>query len=304
MCMPMTESKFKFLRELHEKHYKPLMLVTVALLILSIVILGVTKITTGDFVYKDVSLSGGLAISIQTQEDFSLADLEKQIESKTDLSVHITSLRSAGSSQIVGYSFEFASQDPEICKSAVSDATGIALAEGMYSIDQTSPTLGASFFSGMIKALLIAFVFMSIVVFLFFRVPVPSVAVILAAVSDVLGTLAIMNLFNIRLSTAGVAALLLLVGYSVDTDILLSAKVLKSRDGSLTDRIASAFKTGITMQSTSIIALIALYLATPAPTLKAFATVAIIGLALDMINTWIQNVGILRWYVEQKNGQA
>lgn len=300
----MTDSetgRFSFLRELHEKHWKKLMIMTFLFLLFSVAVLGYTKLTTGDFIGKDVSLSGGIVITVQSSGIFDLVELKKQVEAELGTGVLVKSLRSAGAAKVAGYSFEIATQDTEAAKSAIEKATGLQLTEGSYTIDQTSPTLGASFFQGMIKALLIAFVFMSIVVFLFFRVPVPSAAVILAAVSDVTGTLAIMNLLGIPLSTAGVAAFLMLVGYSVDTDILLSAKVLKSSEGSLTDRIAAATKTGLTMQLTSLIAFVVLYFVTPAPALKSFSTIAIIGLGLDIFNTWIQNAGILRWYVERKN---
>ena len=68
---------------------------------------------------------------------------------------------------------------------------------------------------------------MGLVVFIYFRTLVPSLAVILAAFSDIVVTLAIFNLTGEKLSTAGVAAFLMLIGYSVDTDILLNTRVLK-----------------------------------------------------------------------------
>jgi len=57
---------------------------------------------------------------------------------------------------------------------------------------------------------------------------VPSSCVILAAVSDIISTIAVTNLLGLKMSTAGIAALLMLIGYSVDTDILLTTKVLKT----------------------------------------------------------------------------
>ena len=146
--------------------------------------------------------------------------------------------------------------------------------------------------------------FMSIVVFFYFRLPIPSLAVILAGFSDLIGTLAIMNLTGIKLSTAGVAALLMLIGYSVDSDILLSARVLKRKEGTVLDRVYSSVKTGLTMQATAIIALAVMWIVTPAELLKQIAALLIIGLTLDIFNTWIQNVGILRFYLEKKEAKS
>ena len=52
------------------------------------------------------------------------------------------------------------------------------------------------------------------------------------------------------------AALLMLIGYSVDSDILLTNRVLK-RQGNLADKMAGAFTTGFIMTSTAIAAALA-----------------------------------------------
>jgi preprotein translocase subunit SecF len=39
---------------------------------------------------------------------------------------------------------------------------------------------------------------------------------------------------------------------------------------------------------------------TQSEVLKQIMTILLIGLVVDLINTWIQNAGILRWYVEKK----
>jgi len=54
------------------------------------------------------------------------------------------------------------------------------------------------------------------------------------------------------------------------------------------------------MQTTAIAALAALWILTPATILKQIASILIIGLFMDIAFTWIQNVGILRWYLERK----
>ena len=59
------------------------------------------------------------------------------------------------------------------------------------------------------------------------EVPSPTLAVILAAFSDMVVTLSIFNLTGMQLGKGGIAAFLMLIGYSVDTDILLSTMVLK-----------------------------------------------------------------------------
>ena len=96
---------------------------------------------------------------------------------------------------------------------------------------------------------------MGLVVSLYFRSFIPSIAVILAAFSDMVVTLAIVNLIGLEISTAGIAAFLMLIGYSVDTDILLTTKLLKRKSGTVSERVYKAMNTGLMMSVTTIVAI-------------------------------------------------
>lgn len=128
----------------------------------------------------------------------------------------------------------------------------------------------------------------------------PSFAVIAAAASDIIITVAIVNVIGMRISAAGIAAFLMLIGYSVDTDILLSTKVLKSKTGSIMDRVKIAMKTGLMMTVTTVSAVFVAYTFTQSEVIKQIMLILLIGLAVDVINTWIQNVGLLRLYLEKR----
>ena len=145
---------------------------------------------------------------------------------------------------------------------------------------------------------------MGIVVFLYFRTPIPSLAVILAAFSDIVVTVAVVNIMGMKISTAGIAAFLMLIGYSVDTDILLTTRVLKRKEGTEMDRVIGAFKTGIMMTLTALIAVTAALIFTDSEIIRQIMVILFIGLLADIINTWIQNVGILRLYLERKHKKA
>ena len=138
---------------------------------------------------------------------------------------------------------------------------------------------------------------------IFIKYSIPSVAVMAAAAADIIITLAIVNLLGIKMSPAGIAAFLMLIGYSVDTDILLSTRVLKRKEGTVMDGVYSAIKTGMTMTGTTIAAVIAGLVLSTAPVLKEIMTIILIGLFIDIISTWIQNVGLLRWYLDAKGGK-
>ncbi len=143
---------------------------------------------------------------------------------------------------------------------------------------------------------------MSIVVFIIFRTFIPSLAVVLSAFADIVMTLTLVNIMEIRVSAAGIVAFLMLIGYSVDSDILLTTKILKRREGELNERIFSAFKTGITMTLTSLAAVVItlIIIMSLSSTLKQLFTILAIGLSFDLLNTWISNLGILKIYAEKQ----
>jgi preprotein translocase subunit SecF len=114
-----------------------------------------------------------------------------------------------------------------------------------------------------------------------------------------------MNLVGIQLSLGTLAALLMLIGYSVDSDILLTNRVLK-RQGKLNDKLSGAFHTGIIMTTTTLAATTAMFLVSwfgAVQIIYEISAVLLIGLLFDVMNTWLTNVGILKWYVLKGGGK-
>jgi len=168
---------------------------------------------------------------------------------------------------------------------------------------EVSPTLGASFWQTAFNVALIAAVLIILVIFLFFRKVIPSLAVIAAAVFDVSGALALMAVFGIPLSLSSIPALLMLVGYSVDTDIMLTTRVLQRREKTPAKRAGDSMATGLTMTGTTIAALasmIAISYLNQIFIIFEIASVILFGLLADLISTWLMNAAILLWYVERK----
>jgi len=132
---------------------------------------------------------------------------------------------------------------------------------------------------------------------------IPSFAVILSAFADIAMTVAIVDYMGIQLSIAGVIAFLMLIGYSVDTDIMLTSRVMKEHEGTINQRTWGAFKTGITMTLTAIasvgVSLIFIY--NFSDTLRQIFSIILIGLLFDIFNTWVTNASMLKWYMEVKH---
>ena len=275
------------------------MILPIGFLIFSLVILGNNYAATGDFIEKDISLKGGILLTIESSTPIDLSLSEEELSNSLNEQVKIRELSSFGSGGIVGYSFEYAGEDIDALIIEAGTLVGTTNRD-LMSIEEISNAISERFWNGTIRAILVAIGAMSVVMFLYFRKVVPALGIIVSGVSNIVGTFAVMSLMGISISTSGIAAILMLLGYSIDSNIVLTARALKRKELALNERIYSAIKTGLTMSVTSIIALFVLYLASTAAILKTISLILIIGLLLDLMFTWIQNAGILRMYLERK----
>ncbi|MFC7076723.1 protein translocase subunit SecF [Haloarcula halophila] len=162
----------------------------------------------------------------------------------------------------------------------------------------TSPIFGSENQRLAVIGVGVAFLGMSLLAFALFRTFVPSIAIVISAFSDIMIPIAIMNLVGIKLSLGTVAALLMLIGYSVDSDILLNNHVLR-RSGGFYESTYRAMQTGVTMTVTSIAAMAVMAVAATAFGIDLMASIGLVlvlGLTADLMNTYMLNVTLLRWY--------
>ena len=165
-----------------------------------------------------------------------------------------------------------------------------------FSIQIVSPLLSLSFIDKALNIALYSAVLVVLFVFWVFRNPLPSVAVLTGALSDLIIALGGMGFFGIPLTLATFAALLMIVGYSLDTDTMLTIRAVKRKDGKLHERIEDAFYTGTTMSTTAILAfsvVFALALLLRIPLYYQISSVALIGLLGDLFATWGINAVML-----------
>lgn len=183
-------------------------------------------------------------------------------------------------------------------------AQNFGLSEGFFfSTKEVPPVLGQTFWDNALFVSIIALIGIIIVIFLFFREFIPSIAVIYAGIFDVLTALALMSLTGIALSLNSIPALLLLIGYSVDTDILLTTRLLKRKDKTPRKRTIDSMKTGLTMTFTTLAAVLVMILLSYLYQIEVMfniGAVLLFGLIGDLIITWMMNAPILLWYVERK----
>jgi preprotein translocase subunit SecF len=242
---------------------------------------------TGEFVQYGIDFTGGSLISFPNSYELDPGAIE--VELVDALGISEISVRKGGGV----LSVETREKVPEVQdymeekygKTGSAVTLEVPLAE---TFRRQAPTV-----------LIAAFVGMGIVVYVVFRSPLPSMAVLVAALLDIFEAMGLMTLVGVKLSLATVAALLMLIGYSVDTNILLTSRLLK-RSEEMRHRLLGAMKTGLTMSATTLCALTALYGFSTSDVLDDIALVLVFGLIADLMNTWLFNAGILRGYLSKK----
>jgi len=284
----------------HNKNYKLLLLIPILLLLFSLIYMGIFYYKNQDFIYKDVSLTGGTSVTIYEKVD--IFDLELALSEKLE-EINTREIYDLISKEQKAVIVETKTNGDKT-KEILEEYLGYELINGKNSsFEITGSALSESFYKQLLIAILFAFIFMAIVVFIIFRTFIPSAAVIISAFADILMTLTLVNILGMKMSSAGIVAFLMLIGYSVDTDILLTTRILKRHEGSLNERIFKAFKTGVTMTLTSLLAVIFALIVVKSfsAILSQIFIILVIGLGFDLLNTWITNVSILKWYVKKKN---
>ncbi|EMA52205.1 MULTISPECIES: protein translocase subunit SecF [Halococcus] len=257
--------------------------IPLAVLALALVVLAGWYVVTGAPVTPGIAFTGGSEIQIVT--DDSQAAIEDAFATEPE---SVRAVRGEGS-----YIVTFQSTDTDAIR-ASADQAGYEV----ESIQGTSATFGSRTQQLGLLGLGAAFVGMALLVFAMFRTFIPSVAVVLSAFSDMVIPLALMNVFGIKLSLGTVAALLMLIGYSVDSDILLNNHILRRR-GDFYESTYRAMRTGVTMTLTSLSAMAVMAIVSTyfdIPLLPEIGTVLVFGLAADLMNTYLMNVSLLRWY--------
>ncbi|MDR0767687.1 MAG: protein translocase subunit SecF [Methanosarcinales archaeon] len=179
---------------------------------------------------------------------------------------------------------------------------------------QISPIYGQELQRSALIAVVLSLIGMAFVVFIIFRQIVPSLSLVFKTIANIIIPLAVMNILGIELTLGTIAALLMIIAFSVDSDILLANKVLK-RSGNLDDKISAAMRTGMFMTTTTAAAFFVMFVVStfahyiipgipPIPIMSQISLIVLIGLVADIWNTWFFNVGVLRMYLTRPKGRS
>ncbi len=172
--------------------------------------------------------------------------------------------------------------------------------ENSVTVEVRGATITSIYSEQAVRAMVGAFIAMGVIIFIAFRHRVTVGAILLAVGLDLLGVFGCMALFRVELSLASVAGLLMLIGYAVDTNILLTTRVLKRVGGEPKEQVVDAMRTGLMMSGSTLTPLFAINILTTAPQLYQLTAVIIFGIIIDIFNTWFLNAAIIMRHAERQ----
>ncbi|NPA76621.1 MAG: hypothetical protein GXN93_02610 [Candidatus Diapherotrites archaeon] len=309
--------------ELYRKHHKKLLLIPAALFVVYIIL---AFFSPG--LKYGMDFRGGILITFNAPQNFDARALEAAIRKATGVTeVHvIPTITFQGGKEVPGGIVEVVypenikttpTAETNAATPAISASSASTVSVNEYKdkiieiikkevpgvnnivVRTVAPSLGQTFWHLAANMAIWAIILLALTVFIFFRAGTPTAIMIGSAIFDILGMLALMALFNIPLSMDTIVILLMMVGYSIDTDILLSTHLLKrskSEEGDPFERAARAASTGVHMSGTTLTAMIFIYLVgylTSNLAVMRIANVMIFGVISDLIVTWLLNAPVM-----------
>ncbi|MDD5054178.1 MAG: hypothetical protein PHT91_02115 [Candidatus Nanoarchaeia archaeon] len=288
--------------DIYYKEHKKLFLIPFILLIFNISVLIYSYATTGNFVEMDSTLKGGVTLTFHYDLSINIEGLKEHLinGAETD-DIDISIIRNMLSNEMIGY--EVVTEQgiaKELLVELIEEYINDELFEDDISFGSQSSVIGQNFAKEAGWLFFIGALLMLGVSYAYFRDIIPALSIVVSTLADVIGVLAVFNLFSIKISVITIGALLMIMGYSTDSDILLSTNILKKKDGTLKDRMIGAFKTELTMNATALITFIIMLLLSSVEAIKQISMVLIVGMFFDLLNTWLMNASIQRTYLEYK----
>lgn len=294
----------------YAKNYKKFFLVPVIAVIFCIAVLGAHYFQTGEFVSAGTDLKGGVIVTVgwQASQAPDINALKGGISAKiglSEVSISRIDALSGGALRLSALEIDTSPEaDPSLFLNSIHETLsemGFETSKEEYGVKIVGPSIAGAVLASTYIAILIGFALLGFVIFLIFKNKIVIATVLSCLVFDFLGGLTVMNLLGIKLSPLAIASLLMLIGFSIDSDILITTAVLKSKEGLPVNRAFFAMRTGITMALAAVASLTALYVLSGAAILKDMTAILIGGLVFDLIHTWFTNLGILLWVSEKRD---
>jgi preprotein translocase subunit SecF len=215
------------------KPWRIMVVTTVAFISIGLIFLGVSWIRTGSAVHYSIDFTSGTSVQVHFNKPPDVAALRSALDAG---GVHDASIQAFGTdrdftirAQGIGANPQAENTAPSVeqVSARISDLFTKQFGAGTFQVvrtDAVGPRVTSELRTGAIKAVLLSFVFT--LVYLAWRFEWRfGVAAVLATAHDILTTLAFIKLLDLEVSLTVVAAILTVIGYSLNDTIVIFDRV-------------------------------------------------------------------------------
>ncbi len=231
-----------------------------------------------------VDFTGGTLIHINIGKDFSASDIREIID-KNDIEADV--MKAGQDKQQVIIKMKSMENENEIRKDLIDDIVekyDLSIDEDLLGTEKVGASVGKELTQKALQSILIACIGMLIYIWYRFEL-ISGIAAILALLHDVLVIFAVTNLLKVQINSSFVAALLTIIGYSINDTIVIfdrireNAKIMKKQSFSdIVDiSVSQSLQRTINTSLTTLFTITALYVL-GVPSIKDFALPLIVGI--------------------------
>ncbi len=258
-----------------------------------ILALGLASVVVRGGFNAGVEFTGGTQLQVEFTQPTEVAQIRSAISAAGITGEQITPLRGGVGQAAAEFRIRIATsgedEGQEVIRAVVNDALGAAYSDGSFQIvsaDGISGKVGAEFQFRAVLAIAISF-FLTLI-YLAFRFEWRfGVAAVVAAMHDIFVAFAFISLVNIEISLATVAAILTIIGYSLNDTIVVFDRVrenLKKKrkeayEATLDRSLNETLPRTVLTSGTTLVALVALAVI-GGSVIRPFATVLIVGVVV------------------------
>jgi len=287
----------------------------------ALIVVGLGSIVLHGGVNAGVEFTGGTLVHVRVTEETSVAALRDLVNAAGVSGEQIQPLRSSEGESTQEYLFRVPPVDDEAGLEGVERLIRSALEQGLGAnsfellrVEAIGPRVGDELRTKAVFALLLSFLLT--LIYLAFRFEWRfGFAAVIATIHDIALTFGFISLLNVEISLATVAAILTIVGYSLNDTIVVFDRVrenLKKKrketyEETLDRSINETLPRTILTSATTLIALVALFVL-GGPVIRPFALVLILGISVGTYSSiFVASPALLeihRWQRRRHAGPA
>lgn len=243
-----------------------------------VIVAGILGFVVNGGFNTDIDFTGGTEIYVNLNTEFDEMAIRDSLKSVDG--VEISAVQKSDENEAIIKTNELTQEQKVAAQDAIKEAFDGAQ---ILSVDNVSASIGADLWNNAAMSIIIAVILMLIYITFRFEL-LTGISAVLALCHDILVMLSVYAIFKIPVNTSFIAAILTILGYSINATIVVFDRIRENTRFLKKDTFANIVNTSIwqTMARsvnttvTTLIVLVALYIL-GVPSIKEFALPLIVG---------------------------